>query len=144
MKTLITALVAVSTFGLLSAHVYAMKPFGDRARKLYVLEGQLAKCALCHATDESKKEEPKGYNLDDFGMDVENYPLMKPLLHVDENYKYSEAELKTFEQVLKFLESIDSDKDGATNREEMQLGTFPGRKSSLPTAEALAKLRARK
>ncbi|HYG78364.1 MAG TPA: hypothetical protein VEK08_25400 [Planctomycetota bacterium] len=137
-------LIVLVLVSLLSSHALAMKPFLDRARKVYDLEGKLAKCTLCHDVDESKKEEPKGNNLDDYGMDFENHPLMKPLLHVDENYKYSKAELKTFEQVMKLLEGVDSDKDGATNLEELQLGTLPGRKDSVPSAEALAKLRGKK
>lgn len=123
---------------------FGLKQFLERARKLYDIDKPVSSCLLCHQYDEKKKEEPNKKNLNDYGHDVANDPLMRPLLDVEEHHKYTPKELETIDAVLKSLDDEDSDKDGATNREELDLGTFPGDKSSVPSAEALTKYRGKK
>ncbi len=87
------------------------------------------------------KEEPGAKNLNTYGKAIQADPDMKPLLGKKEDYKFSEAEIKALEKVLTKLESVDSDGDGATNKEELSLGTNPGDAKSTPEKKALAKYR---
>ena len=55
--------------------------------------------------------------------------------------KFTDAEIAVFEKAMAKLDETDSDKDGATNKEELDLSTNPGDPKSVPEKKALAKYR---
>jgi hypothetical protein len=122
----------------------AREAFFEHMRKMYKLPDAIASCHLCHQYDETKKQKARGYNLNDFGKDIDNLPHLRKFIDVEEGHTYTDAEWKDFEKGIHMLDDEDSDNDGATNLEELTLGTFPGDKTSVPDAEALKKLRAKK
>jgi hypothetical protein len=144
MKLAFLALTAAFLLHLSAQPVFAIKQFLDRSKKVYDLDKPLASCVLCHEFDEKKGEEADKRNLNDYGHDVANDPRARPLLDVEEDHKYTREELERISQVLVSLDNEDSDKDGATNLEELKLGTWPGRKNSTPSPEALKALREKK
>lgn len=125
--------------GLFGVPAEAHKAWLERARKHYQLDAKNGKCDLCHEV--KPKEEPSAKNLNLYGKAISADPAMKPLLGKKEEYKFSEAELAIVEKVLVSLDDQDSDKDGATNKEELDLSTNPGDPKSKPTAKDLAKYR---
>ena len=131
--------LAVGAVTFMAIPTFAQKPFVDKARKMYELDAKNGTCALCHEV--KAKEEPGRKNLNAYGKDIAADPDMKPLLGKDEKYKFSDADIKTLEKVLIKLETVDSDKDGATNKEELMLGSNPGDAKSSPDKKALAKYR---
>ncbi len=135
----IAGALAFGTVALMAIPTFAQKPFVDKARKMYELDAKNGTCALCHEI--KAKEEPGKKNLNAYGKDIAADPDMKPLLGKDEKYKFSDAEIKILEKVLIKIEDLDSDKDGATNKEELMLGSSPGDPKSTPDKKALAKYR---
>ena len=117
----------------------AQKKFLDRIRKHYQLDAKNGKCTLCH--DIKPREEASRKNLNKFGTAIQNHPDMKPLLGKDDEYKFTDKELDIFEKVVVALENEDSDGDGATNGEELNLVTYPGDPKSVPDKAALEKYR---
>lgn len=141
----ITFLLAAVAFPLcFQTPAHAFKQFLDRARKIYDMDKPVSSCLLCHQFDETKNEKADKSNLNDYGHDMGNDPFMRPLVDVEEDHKFTPKEFETIDAVLRSLDDVDSDKDGATNLEEMELGTFPGDKKSVPSAEALKKYREKK
>lgn len=136
--------IALAVLFLIPQDAFAFKQFLDRARKVYDMDKPVSSCLLCHEYDEKKKEQPDKSNLNDYGHDMGNDPYMRPLVDVEEDHKFTPKEYETIDAVLRSLDDMDSDKDGATNREEIELGTFPGNKKSVPDAEALKKYREKK
>ncbi|HLX63135.1 MAG TPA: thrombospondin type 3 repeat-containing protein [Planctomycetota bacterium] len=134
--TLVVAVVLVCACAIPS---FAQKPFLDLIRKKYQLDNKNGKCDLCH--EKRPNEEPGAKNLNVYGKAIAADPTMKPLLGKTEKYKFSEAELAIVDKVITSLEKVDSDGDGASNREELELGTFPGDPKSTPDKKALAKYR---
>lgn len=127
-----------------AAPTFAHKAFLDKARKMYELDAKNGKCDLCHEI--KAKEEPNAKNLNKYGKAVADDPDMKDLkgrkpAKKDDDCKFTDAEIKTLEKVLKKIESADSDGDGATNKEELALGSNPGDAKSMPDKKALAKYR---
>jgi len=143
-RVAIPFLLALTVPFFLNTPAFAFKQFLERARKIYDMDKPVSSCLLCHQYDEKKNEEPDKANLNDYGHDMGNDPYMRPLVDVEEDHKFTKQELETIDKVLRSLDNEDSDKDGATNVEEMELGTFPGNKKSVPDAEALKKYRAKK
>lgn len=122
-----------------AAPALAHKVFLERARKHYQLDVKNGKCDLCHEI--KPKEEPSAKNLNLYGKALAADPDLKPLLGKKEDYKFSDAELAVFEKVMVKIEDLDSDKDGATNKEELELSTNPGDPKSTPDKKTLAKYR---
>ena len=121
----------------------AQKPFLERIKKVYSLEKEKnGNCHTCHTYDKEKKETPEKDNLNAFGKDIQKSPIMKTVINKDDDYKFTKDDLDKVEAAVKSLEDKDSDGDGATNLEELMLGTSPGNPTSTPTADALAKYRA--
>jgi len=136
--------IALTALFLLPQRAFAFKQFLDRARKVYDMDKPVSSCLLCHEYNEKKEERPDKSNLNDYGHDMGNDPYMRPLVDVEEDHKFTAKEYETIDAVLRSIDNEDSDKDGATNLEEIELGTFPGNKNSVPTAEALKKYREKK
>ncbi len=118
---------------------FAQKKFLERIRKHYLLGQETGKCLLCHAPKE--KEEPGKKNLNVYGKALQADPDMKIALGKEGEYKFTEAELAAFEKAVINIECLDSDGDGATNREELDLGTFPGDPASKPDPKKLEEYR---
>jgi hypothetical protein len=131
--------VALSAVGFLAFPALAHKAFLDKVRKQYQLDNKNGKCDLCHEI--KPKEEPSAKNLNVYGKAINADPAMKSMQGKKDDYKFSEEELNTMLKVVAKLDNVDSDGDGATNREELDLGTLPGDKKSDPDKRALAKYR---
>lgn len=125
---------------LLDAPGLAQDAFMKRVRKDHSLNPrENGNCKLCHAPGENDK--PNRENLNVFGKQVQGQEAMKPLLGKEHDYKFSKEELDTMMTVVNGLAGQDADADGATNGEEIALGTFPGDEKSKPEAKALEKHR---
>jgi hypothetical protein len=119
----------------------AMPQFMERGRKLYSLGKENGKCQLCHDYDPAKKEEPNEENLNVFAKDIKKGEGMKMLHGLGEDDKLTAAQLAVLDAAFKAVEEKDSDGDGASNKEELVLGTYPGDAKSTPAKEALEKYR---
>ena len=115
----------------------AQKPFLAAVKEKFSLGESNAKCILCHIP----KKGPNKQNLNDFGKSIQSDPDMKNMLNKGTNYQYTKEEIDTLLKVVEKLGDKDADGDGATNMEEIKLGTFPGDAQSTPTKEALEKYR---
>jgi len=118
------------------AFVVALSPRPASAKREYLekvagvfgLKDNLTgKCLLCHAVQE--KDKPGKGNLGMFGKDIKGAFDSNDQLRIQPEL----AVVKNFEK--------DSDGDGALNREELALGTFPGDKTSIPDKVKLDKYR---
>ena len=119
--------------------ILAQKLFLQRIRKHYSLDRTNGSCVLCH--DIKPKEEANRKNLNKFGLAIQKHPDMKPLLGKDDEYKFTDKELEIFEKVVVSLENEESAVAGVTNREELDLGMFPGDPKSVPDKAKLEKYR---
>lgn len=120
----------------------ALKPFAERMRKSFALEkDKTGNCHLCHKYDKSKKEEPEGDNLDAFGQQLRKCAEYKPIAGKDEDHEFSDEDMAKFDAAIKAIWDKDADADGATNGEELALGSFPGDPASIPAKDALDKFR---
>ena len=123
----------------LSIPSLAQKPFNERIRKHYELDKRNGQCNLCHEI--KPKEEPSRKNLNVYGKALQADPTMKPLLGKDGDFKFTPADLDVIEKAAVKIDDLDSDGDGATNKEELDLGTLPGDPKSTPTKMELTKYR---
>lgn len=114
----------------------AQKVFLDKVRRKYEMTQANGNCEMCH--EKRPKEEPTRKNLNIFGKKVQEDPDMKPLLGKDEKYQFTAAELAIVEKIIAKFDNEDTDKDGASNLEEFQLGTFAADPKSVPEKRALA------
>jgi hypothetical protein len=117
----------------------AHEKFLVKVRRDYKLDRSNGKCALCH--EERKNEDPSRKNINVFGKAIQADPAMKPLLDKDEKHAWTDKDMGIIKDVVAKLESADTDGDGATNREELDLGTYPGDSKSTPDKAALEKYR---
>lgn len=124
---------------LLTAPALAQKPFLDKIRKKYNLDKSNGTCALCH--DKKPNEEESRKNLNAFGKAIQADPDMKPLLGKDGEFKFSEQDLAVVEKIVVKLENLDTDGDGVSNREELDLSTLPADKKSVPEKFKLTQYR---
>lgn len=135
---LVAAACAVAL--LLDAPSLAQDAFMKRVRKDHGLNPrENGNCKLCHAPGENEK--PNRENLNVFGKQIQSQEAMKPLLGKEHEYKFSNAELDTLMTVVNSIAGQDADGDGATNGEEIALGTFPGDEKSKPEEKALERRR---
>jgi hypothetical protein len=136
----IAAVAAACAFvGILTAPTLAQKPFNERVRKVYMLDKVNGQCDLCH--EKRPKEEPNRKNLNAYGKAMADDPMMKPLLGKDGEFKFTNADLDIIQKVAVKIENLDSDGDGASNKEELDLGVFPGDAKSVPDKLKLARYR---
>jgi len=134
---LVSMLLACVLVGALAIPTFAQKPFLAAVKEKFTLPEANAKCILCHIP----KKGPNKQNLNDFGKAIQSDADMKPLLNKGTNYQYKKEELDTLLKVVEKLGDKDSDGDGATNMEEIKLGTFPGDGQSTPAKADLEKYR---
>jgi len=120
----------------------AQKKFLEKVRRQYLLDAATGKCTLCHQL--KPKEEPTKENLNSYGKDLVADPAMKPALGKGDEHKFTDAELDAVSKAATNIDGKDSDGDGATNKEEMALNTFPGDAASKPDAKKLEELRKKK
>lgn len=123
--------------GVIAIPTLAQKPFLAAVKEKFAPPESNAKCTLCHIP----KKGPNKQNLNDFGKSIQSDPDMKPLLNKGTNYQYKKDELDTLLKVVERLGDKDTDGDGATNMEEIKLGTFPGDATSTPAKADLEKYR---
>ena len=142
-RSLSTGLIWLGALGLVvivaAGPALAQKKFLEKVRRHYQLGLATGKCALCHELKD--KEDPHRNNLNAYGKEIQLSEAMKPLLGKDDEYKFTDDELATLMKIVQGIEDKDSDSDGATNKEELELGTFPGDKESKPEAAKLEKYR---
>jgi hypothetical protein len=139
---MLSVLLACVLVALFIAPTLAHEKFLVKVRRHYSLDRANGKCTLCH--EEKKNEEPSRKNINAYGKAIQGDPAMKPMLGRDENYAWNDKDLATLIEIATKLESADSDGDGATNKEELDLGTYPGDAKSVPDKAALAKYRKEK
>ena len=124
---------------MLTGSSLAQKPFNEHIRKVYMLDKVNGQCDLCH--EKRPKEEPNRKNLNPYGKAIADDPMMKPLLGKDGEYKFSNADLDIIQKVALKIDNADSDGDTVSNKEELELGSFPGDAKSMPDKLKLAKYR---
>lgn len=140
-KLWFTACGAAAAVLLSQIPTLAQRPFLERAKKVYSLGRETGTCALCHKFDKAKGESPHDENLNAYGESIRLSKHMDGLRKKDDDYNFSAEQLDEFEAAMKSVEDKDADGDGATNAEELALGTFPGDATSTPSKEALEKYR---
>ena len=131
-----TALAAVLC---VSYPAFAHKVFLEKVRRQYGLDKKNGECNLCHEI--KPKEEPSAKNLNKYGKAINDDLCLLPLTGKKEDYKFTDAELQLMLKVVQSLDDKDSDGDGATNKEELDLGYYPGDAKSTPTKKELADYR---
>jgi hypothetical protein len=136
---IVAAGTAVAIILALTYPTLAQKPFGEKIRKHYALDNRNGKCNLCHEI--VAKEEPGKKNLNVYGKAIQADPTMKPLLGKPGDFAFTPADLSVVEKAAVKIDDLDSDGDGATNIEELDLGYYPGDPKSTPTKKELADYR---
>jgi predicted outer membrane protein len=122
---LVVGLLAIGFLVALSAPTWGTTKIGERLAKEFKLDPKTS-CVLCH---DASKGEPGSRNLNKFGKDFDG--------------AYSKQK-KGSDRAVLALQSIadaDADGDGATNQEEVALGSGPGDAKSVPAADKLAEYR---
>jgi hypothetical protein len=122
----------------------AQKPFLDRVKALYSLDKNIGNCRLCHTFNSDKGEAPHDENLNKYGDAIRLSKSMDGLRKKGDEYKFKPEELDRFVEAVKSVEGADTDGDGATNKEELALGTLPADEKSTPEKDALEKYRKEK
>lgn len=122
---LIVGILAVGFIVVLTAPVLGTQKIGERLAERLKLDPKKS-CVICH---DANKGEPGSRNLNKFGKDFDG--------------AYSKQK-KGADRAAKAVDAIareDADGDGATNMEELSLGTLPSDAKSLPAADKLAEYR---
>jgi len=139
LKSLRGPILVLSAAGIAAAVLitpaFAQKPWLRTVARHYQLDATTGKCILCHQLKE--KEEPSAKNLNTYGKDLSAQEVMKPILGKDEKYNFSNDELAIVVKAAEAINDKDSDGDGATNKEELDLGSFPGDAASKPDGKKL-------
>ena len=133
--------IAVAGAGAFSVIMMAMpamaqKPFLAAVAEHFHLPKESTKCTLCHGAGKG----PSKTNLNDFGKAIQADPDMKPVLGKKAG-DLTADDLATVSKVIEKISDKDSDGDGATNGEELALGTLPGDAKSTPSKADLEKYR---
>lgn len=135
---LLAVVGGIAWLGWSAPDAHGQKAFLNVARGLYGLDASYGKCHLCHET----RRGPSRLTLNDLGKALQGVEDMKPMLGKNSSYAFNAQELQAVAEALKKLDTVDTDGDGATNREELLLKTFPADANSKPAAAALEQLRA--
>lgn len=133
-RSIVPLCLALAILWLSAPLVSAKKTYLKKIAANYKLDDMLAKCSICHDSGEDK---PNKRNLNLFGREFRDtkargYDVTK--MPIDPN---SDVILQAFES----LADKDTDGDGATNLEEIMLGTNPGNAKSKPDPDKLAEYR---
>src|SRR5437667_4245752 len=132
---------ALSLVVLMAQPIFAQKAFLSKIKKLRpdLVANKVATCHLCHHFDTEKKEDANKDNLNAYGKEIQKDSNMKTVINQKDGdeHKFTEDELALFEKAFNASMDKDSDGDGATNAEEMALGTNPGDAKSTPPKDAL-------
>ncbi|MCW8132197.1 MAG: hypothetical protein KIS92_17755 [Planctomycetota bacterium] len=139
---LLAAGIVLAPAAVFFAPVFAQEGFLKATRKHYGLAKEKAGCALCHEVKDPA--DAKGHNLNAYGKDIQRQPDFLILMGKEGDYEFTAEEVEIFLACVKAVEKVDSDGDGATNAEELSLGTNPGDKAEAPEAEKLKALREKK
>lgn len=139
--TLASAVLILTLIGALSAPAFAIKPFLEEVRKTFKLPEDEGSCRYCHTFDATKKEKPGERNVNAFGQDLKRNKTFHTLGELEDVKELSEKQKAGLHTALLEIARFDSDVDGASNIEEIALGTGPGNPKSTPTPEELAKYR---
>jgi len=115
----------------------AQKAFLAVAKGKHPIPEKIAKCHLCH--EEGKG--PKRSTLNDYGKALAAHEAMKPALGHKSSHEFTAAEQQAVLKAIEALDNEDADKDGATNKEEMVLGSLPGDAKSKPADATLKQYR---
>jgi hypothetical protein len=138
-----TLAIAVAGVAFIGGETFAQKPFLTRLAKVYTLEKEKnSSCKLCHDYDKDKGESADKDNISAYGKLLKETPEMKPVIGKGDEHKFTPDELNAVEAAVKATGDKDTDGDGATNLEEIVLGTYPSNKDSVPAKDALEKYRA--
>lgn len=129
LKRLLPCVLAIAFVVALSPRpASAKREYLEKVAGVFGLKDNLTgKCVLCHNVKEGEK--PGKGNLGIFGKEIKGVFDSNDQLRINPEL----AVVKVFEK--------DSDGDGALNREELALGTFPGDKTSVPDKVKLEKYR---
>lgn len=130
-------LLGMLAVALCAASVLGQKAFLNAAKESYNLQEKIAKCALCHDPNRGPKRE----TLNTYGKALHSQDAIKPALGKKSSFAFGNEELSGVLKAMAALDDQDTDGDGATNKEEMALGTFPGDPKSTPDAKLLAQYR---
>lgn len=130
-------LLGMAVAGLCTMPVLAQKAFLNAARGPYQLQEKIGKCTLCHEASKGPKRE----TLNVYGKALQAEDACKLALGKKSSHPFSNEELAGVLKAMAALDTKDSDGDGATNKEEMALGTWPGDGKSAPDAKLLAQYR---
>jgi len=136
---ILSVIFACGMVVVLTAPTLAQTKFLERIRKHYQLDKTNGKCELCHEV--KAKEEPSRKNLNKYGTAIQTDPKMKPLLGKDDKFAFTNADLDVVRDAAVKLDNLDTDGDGAFNKEELDLGTIPGDAKSVPEKRILEKHR---
>lgn len=136
----LTAALACGMVFFSSVPSFAHTKFLEHIRRKYQMDKTNGKCNLCHELLK-EKDEPSRKNLNIFGKKIQDDPEMKPLLEKDDKFVYTKDHLTILEKVVAKFEQEDTDGDGVSNLEEMDLGSFPADAKSVPEKLALKKWR---
>jgi hypothetical protein len=128
--------------GFMTTSSQAQKPFLTRLVKVYSLEKEKnGTCKLCHEYDKEKNESPEKENINAIGKELGKAAEMKPVMGKGDEHKFTPEELNAVEAAWKVISGKDTDGDGASNEEELALGTYPANPKSTPAAADLEKYR---
>jgi len=136
----LTLAVAFGMVFVCSVPSFAQLKFLEHIRRKYMMDKTNGKCNLCHElkTDEDASRK----NLNIFGKKIQADPEMKPLLGKDDKFVFGKEHMAILEKVVAKYEQEDTDGDGVSNLEEIDLGSFPADPKSQPDKLALKKFRA--
>ena len=133
----VAVLLGCGVIVLAAEPAFAHKTFLNAVKDNYKLTAANGKCNTCHGL----KGGPNRKNLNPFGTAIQGDTEMKPLLGKKVDYVFTADELKAFLKSVATLDDKDTDGDGATNKEELALGTNPGDSDSKPVPATLEKFR---
>ncbi|HYG74470.1 MAG TPA: thrombospondin type 3 repeat-containing protein [Planctomycetota bacterium] len=140
---IVAILAACLTVGLMTNRSLAQKPFLTRLVKVYALEKEKnGNCKICHDYDTASNEVAEKGNINAIGKELAKLDEFKPVIGKGHEHKFTPQELNAVEAAWKVIAAKDTDGDGATNDEELALGTYPANPGSTPSKDALEKYRA--
>ncbi|HEY3320944.1 MAG TPA: thrombospondin type 3 repeat-containing protein [Planctomycetota bacterium] len=141
-RQVLVVMAGVLLIGAWTLPALAYKPFLEKMCTTLLLDPEKnSKCELCHDFKKELNQAPERKNINAYGKALAARPEMKDMLGKDRDYKFTDEQLDRFMVALKAINDLDTDGDGATNGEELELGTFPADPKSVPSKAELEKYR---